>query len=352
MSAIDDLLASAASKAKARTDPSMHTHAAPEGYRLKGVSTLLDADGVVRQTWVKTAKEMDGPAAILDAFALAVAERGIPPAQEIKAPKDGHDPDLLTVIPWGDPHMGMLAWHRETGNDFDLEIAERTLVGCNNRLVSLAPMSERCLIIDLGDFFHTDNQQNRTEASGHQLDVDSRWPKIFGVGLYAFKQCIDASLRKFLRVDVIVASGNHDPMSSLALAVCLSEHYRNEPRVHIDTTPSRFHWYEFGLNLIGVTHGHTVKAAALPGLMAYDKAEAWGRTKNRHWYTGHVHHESYKEYPGCSVETVNTTAAGDAWHHGQGYRSRRKMICDVWHKIHGNVLRHTTSVESLREVEK
>lgn len=347
MSAVDDLLARAAAKAAAQVDPKLHNHQAPEGYRLKGVSTLIGADGEVKQTWIKTAKEMDGPQAILDAFALAVSERKIPAAEVAVIECTGHDPDLLTVIPWGDPHVGMLSWKHETGSDFNLEIAEQGLVNSTAKLVMLAPKSERCLIINLGDFFHADNQQNRTEASGHQLDVDSRWAKIFRVGIRAFKRCIDEALRKFLFVDVICAKGNHDPQSSMMLAICLAEHYHSEPRVQIDTSPAMFHWYEFGLNLFGVTHGHTVKAASLPGLMAVDMPEAWGRTKHRHWYTGHVHHESMKEFLGCTVGTYNTTAAGDAWHHGQGYRARRQMICDVWHKTRGNILRHTTGVEEL-----
>jgi hypothetical protein len=96
-----------------------------------------------------------------------------------------------------------------------------------------------------------------------------------------------------------------------------------------------------------MTHGHRVKARELVGVMATDMAEAWGRTKHRMWYTGHVHHESVKEFPGCVVESFRTLAAKDAWHHAQGYRARRGAVADVWHRTRGKILRHEIGVEEL-----
>ena len=104
---------------------------------------------------------------------------------------------------------------------------------------------------------------------------------------------------------------------------------------------------EFGRNMIGVTHGHNTKPAALPGIMATDHPEAWGRTSHRYWYTGHIHHQTVYEFPGCTVETFRTLAARDAWHHAKGYRSGRSMVCDVLHRERGRIMRHEVGVEEL-----
>jgi hypothetical protein len=247
----------------------------------------------------------------------------------------------------GDPHIGMLSWRHETGDDFDLKIAERNLVAAVDRLVGLAPPSKRALIVNLGDFYHSDNKEGRTARSGNSLDVDSRWDKVLRVGIMAMVRCVDRALEKHECVRVINEIGNHDDHSSIMLGVCLSHHFRDNPRVEIDTSPARYHWYEFGLNLIGVTHGHGAKARDLPGVMAADRSEAWGRTKFRFWLCGHVHHESKKEYPGAIVETFRTLAARDAWHHGEGYRAGRNMVCDVYHRTRGRILRHEVGVEEL-----
>lgn len=343
---VDKLIAETQERAAAKKDPALHNHEAPEGYRLRGVSTLLRDDGSVALTWVKTAKEQDDAKAILDAFALAVADRKLPVAKRVKAQRT-HLTDLLTIYPMGDPHLGMLAWAGETGEDFDIKIAEANLTTAVDRLVSLAPASKMALIAQLGDFFHSDNARSET-TGGTRLDTDSRWSKILRIGVHTMVRCIDRCLEKHHTVRVINEIGNHDSNSAVMLSVCLAHHYRNNPRVQIDTSPSPFHWLEFGKCLVGVTHGHSVKAERLPGIMAHDQAEAWGRTQYRFWYCGHVHHSSVKEYPGVLIETFRTLAAKDAWHHGAGYRAGRSMVCDVLHRDRGRVLRHEVGVESLR----
>jgi hypothetical protein len=331
----------------AKAEPAVHAKQAPPGYLLKGVSTLLDRDGNVAQTWVKTTRDSMNLEALIESFKVVADLHVAPKRMSIPPPAAASVDHLLTVYPWGDPHIGMLAWPAETGNDFNLDIATRQLFEAVDKLVALAPPSKTALILNLGDFFHSDNMQNRTARSGHALDVDGRWFKILNVGIAMVERCIDRALQKHQEVIVDNRIGNHDDHSSAMLTVALSRRYHNEPRVKVNVSPNMFYYLEFGQNLIGCTHGHTVKADKLPGVMACDKSAAWGRTKHRYWYTGHVHHESKKEYPGCIVETFRTLAARDAWHHGQGYRAGRSMVCDVLHAERGRILRHEIGVEDL-----
>ena len=146
------------------------------------------------------------------------------------------------------------------------------------------------------------------------------------------RRAIDRMLAKFEIVDVICEIGNHDWHTSIMLAICLDQYYENEPRVTVDTSPAKYHWYRFGQNLIGVTHGDTVKLADLGEIMACDRAQDWGDTKHRYWITGHIHHDTVKELRGCTVESFRTLAPADAWHRGQGYRSGRdlKLLVSLW----------------------
>lgn len=344
-----DLIDQASSRKDAKKDPTLHNFQAPIGYHLKGVSTLLDKEGNVAQTWVKTQKSMEDPQAILDAFQIAVAERDIAVKPLVKLQEKIHNSDLVTVYPMGDPHIGLLSWKEETGEDSNLDLVERNLFSAVDKLVGLAPASEQALIINLGDFFHADNNSARTERSGAQLDVDSRWAKVMRVGIRIMIRCIDRALEKHKKVTVINEVGNHDPHVSTLLGLCLEHHYFQNPRVFIDTSPSTFHWFEFGKCLFGVNHGCDVKASDLPLIMAFDQKEAWARTNpsSRHFYVGHIHHSVVKEYVGCTVEAFRTLAARDAWHHSKGYRSCRSMVCDVWHREFGKILRHEIGIESL-----
>jgi hypothetical protein len=318
---------------------------APDGYLTRGRSTLYNKRGEIIAEWVKTAKDKeDEYKAIMEAI-KGIADDWVKP-KAIQKPKGFLEDDLLTVIPLGDPHFGMFSWAQETGQDFDLNIAEANLVAAVDHLVALAPKAKNALLINLGDFFHADNASNQT-THGTRVDVDTRWSKVLRVGIRAMRRCIDRLLEKHEKVTVICEIGNHDSHSAQMLALALEAFYENEPRVEIDTSPAKFHWYRFGKNLLGVTHGDTVKAKDLPGVMACDRARDWGETEYRYWYTGHVHHDTVKEYPGVIVETFRTLAPADAWHKNQGYRSGQDLKLDVIHKKYGRVNRHVIGIRQI-----
>lgn len=324
----------------------MRRPAAP-GFAVKGTSTYYDEDGKVRGQWVKTTQDKAEMAELLKEFALGLAEevKGLAP---LTKPPAATDDDLLSVYPMGDPHVGMMAWWEETGNNFNLKIAERLTCAAVDRLVSSAPASRRALLLNLGDMFHADNQSNVTR-SGHQLDVDGRWKKVLQVGLRAMVHCIRRLLEKHAEVLVRINSGNHDGHTSYALALMLDCYFHGEPRVIIDLSPAATWYLHFGNNLIGSTHGDTIKGKDMMGVMAADKAAEWGQTRHRYWYVGHVHHQDVKEYPGGVVEYFRTLAARDAWHAGQGYRAGRDMRLIVLHREHGEIERHRCDIAMLDE---
>lgn len=323
------------------------TESTPDGFHVRGKSTLYDADGKLIIEWVKTAKDKEEQTHDLIEAIKEISKPFAAASEKARAPSSV-DADLLCVYPMGDPHLGMFAWGKETGKDFDLVTAEANLVHAVDQLVELAPPAEHALIINLGDFFHSDTQDNRTARSGHALDVDTRWAKVLSVGIRTMRRCIDRALIKHKTVRVVCEIGNHDDHSAIMLAICLQQYYENNDWVEVDTSPSMFHWHRFGENLIGITHGDKVKADKLPGVMACDRKRDWGETSFRYWYTGHVHHDSLKEYPGCIVETFRTLAPKDAWHHGAGYRSDQDMKCDVLHKKFGRINRHIVGIRQIQ----
>lgn len=322
------------------------TKIAPEGFRVRGTSTYYDRDGKLRSQWVKTAAEQDDRIAlVLEAVQeIAGSFKGV--GEPVAAPAHA-DEDLLCVYPFGDPHFGMHAWADESGESFDLKIAERDLVTAVDHLVNLAPPAKHALIISLGDLFHADGKSGQTTA-GTRVDVDTRYGKVLAVVIRAMRRCIDRALEKHETVSVICASGNHDDLTSLVLSVCLAQYYEREPRVKVDTSPAKFYWHRFGKTLIGVHHGDTAKASALPGVMACDRKKDWGETDHRYFYCGHVHHEAVKEFPGVVIESFRTLAPKDAWHAGAGYRSGRDLRLDVIHREHGKICRHIVGIQQIQ----
>lgn len=318
------------------------TRTAPDGFMVKGVSTLYNQDGEQKAQWVKTSVDSERQYEIIKEAVKALSE-DLPKLPKVKPVKRASS-DLMAVYPLGDPHIGVRSWAEETGQDWDLKIAEEKFCGVFDRLVKTAPSCDLAVIANLGDYFHSDNMEGVTSRSKHPLDMDGRFAKMVQVGVKIMVQMIKSALEHHKRVRVVNAIGNHDDTGAIWLSVCLAQMFADNPRVEIDQSPAPFHYIEFGKNLLGFHHGHTCKPAALPGVMASDMAEAWGRTLYRLWLTGHIHHDSMKEFPGVRWESFRTLAAKDAYAAWGGYRSGQDSKCLVIHKEHGEIERHTVNL--------
>jgi len=315
---------------------------APPGFTVKGKSTLHGPDGSVKLQWVKTQKDAARSHEILLEELEDASERIRGLAKPAQSPSEVRE-DLIAIYPYGDPHLGLYAWGGPQGDaedHFDLDRGVELLYRSTCQLVESVPPAGQALICFLGDFFHADNQNNTTR-SGHQLDVDSRWAKVFRAGVNCAIALIRTALEKHATVHVVVEIGNHDTHSALALAVALDLFFEQETRVTVDQSARRHHYHRFGKNLIGIHHGDLTKPVNLPGVMAADRPQDWGETAHRAWYTGHIHTQTRYEYPGCEVESFAILPPGDAWTNSMGYRAKRSMDCIVRHHDRGEIARHT-----------
>lgn len=311
--------------------------ALPDGHSVKGVSALVDAEGRTIQQWIKTKEE---PSAVDIAAMLKSAFDDVAPAEPIPAPLVSED-DLLTLTPLADFHVGLFAWHRETGANWDLSIAERVIGSALDDLIARTPPSGHAIVLGGGDLLHSDSNENKTAKSGNVLQVDGRYQKVLMTACRLVVRAIDANLARHGHVTVRVLPGNHDEHASVAVAYFLLAWYRNEPRVTVDVDPSLFFWFRFGKVLLGATHGHTVKLKDMASIMAHRRAEDWGATVHRFIHGFHIHHSSKYATEGNGVisESHQTPTPQDAWHWGAGFLSGRSMQAISYHREFGEVSR-------------
>ena len=318
-------------------------HEAAPGFVADGYSDFYNEEtGQLTRRWMKyKADKKAQHQMMLDAIEGMAAE--LPKLPPRPAAAGNYREELMACYPIGDAHIGMLSWPDETGEAWDLEIAEQIQCGAMAELVERAPACRRATIINLGDWYHYDNMAGMTERSGHIVDRDGRFPKMAHVGVKVMRQCIESALDKHAEVHVINVKGNHDDTGATMLSICLAISYENEPRVTVDTSPEPAMYFRHGATFVGLHHGHSIKADRLPGVMANDRPQDWGETTHRYWWMGHIHHQSLKDYPGVTVESFRTLAAKDAYAAWGGYRSPRDMKCIVLHEEHGEVARHTVN---------
>lgn len=320
------------------------------GFQMGKVTVQRGPSGEVERTWERQSPDQERQDEIMRACVAAMTEniRGTSPP--IDKPVNVPD-DIMAVFPIGDPHIGLYVWAKECGDAFNLDIARDLTLGAVDRLMASAPNAKTAIILLLGDVFHMNDQTNTTPGHKHQLDVDSRFVKVLQVGIETYRHAILRALGKYERVVVKAIPGNHDPQAVWALALTLAAYFSHESRVEVDINPSKFWFYRFGKVLIGSTHGDTCKHEALPGIMACDRPKDWGETEHRYWYTGHVHSQHVREFPGVICESFRTLAAKDSYAAGHGYRAGRDMVCIVQHKDHGEIERHRCDIGMIRTPE-
>ena len=324
----------------------------PEGEFVIGRS-IYTSDDEGNKAWLKTKRTMTEAARdkALQGFVDGLV-KGVKPYKPKAKPKTKKfATDLLPTIVIGDAHFGMRADARETkARDYDTKIASNDMLAAIEYLVDAAPASEQALLVNVGDFIHA-NGSSGTTFGGTKLDVDTRIEVVLEIAAQTFLYAIDKLLTKHKSCVVVMARGNHDSDTAIALALILKFYYSKEPRVTILDPHGFFHTVQFGKNLLAVHHGDKVKAVKLGAILPKMLPEQWSETVYRKWLVGHIHHQNAIETDnGVFVEAFGTLAPPDSWHAGAGYGSSSVMNQVVFHRDGGEVLRHVYQIRDSRKV--
>lgn len=321
------------------------THVVPDGFRVKGVSTYYNKEGKPAGQWVKSTADSERQAELMRAAFEAMAEE-LPRVEPISGP-DHTNADLCNVYTLTDCHVGMLAWHREGGADWDMKIAERTLVGSFAHMIKSSPPAAVGFVNQLGDFLHSDGMLPVTPTSGNILDQDGRFSKIVGCAIRILRCVVDMALAKHETVVVLLAEGNHDMASSIWLRHMFKALYEDEPRIHVIDSELPYYTYQHGETMLAFHHGHLRKPDDLPLLFAAQFPKVWGGTVKRYAHVGHRHHVEEKEYAGMTVVQHSTLAARDAYAARGGWFSERQVRAMTYHSAHGLVAVNVVTPEML-----
>ena len=242
--------------------------------------------------------------------------------------------NLMLEVPIVDLHLSKLCWEPETGENFDRNVAEARFMKV------IHDVYQRCenleidkILFPIGnDYFNFDDTSGNT-TRGTRQDNDSRWQKMFGVGVELLVKSIDI-LGQLAPIDTFVVPGNHDKQASYYAMMYLSAYYQNSDAISVDTSPKTRKYREFGKCLIGFSHMNNEKSR-IYGNMQAEVPKIWGRTKYREWHGAHLHSEQVKEKHGVIVRNLSSITANDAWHYEKGYISQTKNQSFIWHKEKG-----------------
>jgi len=278
--------------------------------------------------------------------------------------------DYLLVIDPADIHFNKLALTAETGNEYNLDIAESRLINGVADLLAKANIFgiDRIVFVLGNDFLHSDNPFNTTTA-GTRQDTATMWWDAYNRAKKAFVKAIELCTH-YAPVHLVHCPSNHDYASGWMLSDSIGSWFRNDENVILsDSSLSIAHrkYIQYGNNLLGFTHNDGCKESDLANLMQIECRKAWSESPFATWYLHHYHIKDRKAYGRSPVkierdhigvtvihgraidpennvftEIVRSPSAADSWHFRNGYVGKQAIECFMHEIDNGPGVRFTT----------
>ena len=282
-------------------------------------------------------------------FAVVIDElkKELPKETPVKTPKFKNN-SLCNQYVITDYHLGMMSWGEETGDDWDLSIAKKVLIDFFKTAIHQSPQADEAILAQIGDFLHWDGLEAVTPANKHVLDADTRFTKLIRTAIKLIRQVINMLLKKYSKVTLILAEGNHDPASSAWLREVFYAFYEDEKRLVVDTNPDPYYCVTFGDVCLFYHHGHKRKLNNIDTSFVSKFKKEFGNSKYVYAHTGHLHHQHTIESNLMILEQHRTLAGKDAYASRGGWLSGRDSKVITYHKKYGEVARQTININMLK----
>lgn len=313
----------------------------PTGYSVTKTATMYrdpDPNSETPIKWVSNSPDKEAEYNAMREAAEAFRDE-LPKADLVPFNQSGsRSDDKLNLYILTDYHLGMYAWGEETGENWDINIAEKMLYRWIDYSVALAPDTETAIFAQLGDLLHWDGLDAVTPANRHVLDADTRFQLVVRVAIRAMRYIIKRLLEKHESVHVINADANHDPAGRCWMAEWLDAFYENEPRVTVDVSGGTYYAYKFGQTSLFFHHGHKKRINTIAPVFTRKFRDIYGSTKYSYGHIGHLHHYEVSEKNNLMrIEQHQTLAPKDAYAARGGFESDRSANVITYSSKYGRV---------------
>ena len=228
-----------------------------------------------------------------------------------------------------DVHLAKLAWHEESGENYDTQITKDRFFQALEKLIRAGELHKvEQIVFPVGnDFFNSDGAYPYPQTTkGTPQESDIRWQRAWRIGRQMLIDAIDM-LKQIAPVYIPVVPGNHEFQKMFYLGDLLQVKYENDKNVFINNSPHPRKYYKWGQNLLGFTHGHNISPQKLLGLMPHEARQMWADTKYHEWHLGHHHHDKKivqkldEDMGGIKIKYFRTITNSDSYEVNHGYRS-------------------------------
>ena len=245
------------------------------------------------------------------------------------------------VVSPSDIHVGKL------GYDYNLKVVKERFMTAIYGIVQKALLFEVEKIIYVGgnDSIHIDNL-NRTTTSGTPQDTDGSIFNMFNLAFELNKEALEL-LRTIAPVHYVHCMDNHSNKMSWCLSKAIEAYYSDADNITFDNSELHRKYAQYGISLIGFSHGDGAKDTQLADLMKKEAKQAWSNCHHGVWILGHLHHLiqkknnklTAKEYGDVTVfrksdrtkdsidiHYCHSISGTDTWHEKKGFLGSPKGI--------------------------
>lgn len=166
-----------------------------------------------------------------------------------------------------------------------------------------------------GDYYHTDNFINTTEAGTRIDDIDPQ--TAIDDGLQFIMPLIELALQHSPCVKLLYTTGNHAPSQDYMLSIILDREFED---LEVDNAIEEYKHAWLGNHSIFVHHGNNRKTtASLLDVIVTKYAKQWGDSASRYLFTGHFHHERSLSTAGLTHYQVQSPSKASSYDKRKGF---------------------------------
>ena len=253
-----------------------------------------------------------------------------------------------------DPHLGLCCFKNGSDLEQTIESMEQLILSVVENLLQQAKKYgpfERIIWPFGHDYLHADNVFNTTTAGTIQPEASS-WHHVYIRGELLGIAVVNR-LKQEAPVKMIVVPGNHDRHSAFTLGRLYAAWFHNDKNVEVICKPDPYKFHQFGVNLIGFEHGHSVNAVRLAALMANEtRRDGWAEAKYCEWHLGDQHRKgsskpSMLEEQGVSIEYLPGLTAPNEWHRLKSFNhQKRSGLAFIWDYNKGPIARLQINIDN------
>lgn len=222
-----------------------------------------------------------------------------------------------------DTHVGMYAYAKEVGANYDVAIAvTRVLNSIDDMILKLKDLGPiHTVFVPIGnDLGHFDSVKMTTAMGDHRLDIDTRFTWVFDGALTCMAYQVERLCEVADRVKMLYIPGNHDTSLSYGICRAMQQRFMKWPQVYADLEMNPRKYEYFGTCIVGFDHGEC-KPEKWATTFAAETRGAWDTCTYAEMNNGHTHQPKQMIIPMSTptnsiyVRVHPSLCPPDSWHH-------------------------------------